>query len=1454
MHSIASVSGDQYCIPLVDIVFSEKIIKVWRASLQLSNAKILGVTALLLYFNKWIHLPLDDIDSILHNYISTNSAMQGGYSMSVNGEAYTAHKRTQVKVSLLLEVLSASTELPQELRITPPEYFLLVDSGANVHVLWDQCLLAHVTEQNSIINWGGPQASTCIAIGWLTIVTFCKSVTGSWKKVILTSGTHDTWVVLDAKRPIFSQVRAKLQGHRCILEGDRPGLIISGTQTFIPFVECPESGFCLMPAYPPPTVSAIHNDIYASSMKVINLDKPATSHQISAHAGEITKQACSKKNVGKKINLTAKLRARKRLIDKRADVLAVHRKCGHVHMKRLIRFKKTGKLIASRLPPKFLRAYRENCPLCLAMKRKRNSRPGVSLDLAEDEISPWQEVYCDSSGKFRVVSKAKNRYFTIFVDAKTGGKIYIAHQKKKHYPAVYLKFVQRVGRHPQVLYTDKGGEIVSIPLQRLFLARNVSHIIVPRGEHHSIGVAEKAIQDICNIMKCLLADGNIPPRFWDVVGEHATLINMMTSPSIRNSDITIFEDLYGAIPNLDLLPPVGCFAVRLMDKGYRLDTKLDPVNQSGVFLGFAHWEGIYGSQILTSDNTIVTARYQVAYDENLMPLINSDVSNPRMKHLQKLLGRGPPSECMPGSDSGSSALEQEEPIAPLYVDKDTEQDQSSDDDLVDEIMSLPDEYANLPPFNFLDPLAVQRPNLLPSQSDKSAQEQDEREPASTLSTSKPRRSKRVRPSEVKASSDTVVGSDSHAPHTFTSKGQVKLPRSSPITPETLALDKSLLIGRKLLRYFPHHGGAKGLVTKYISDKDVYELEYSDGWIEQITFDDIVTLLPNSWKRAEAEANYASVCAHLAAAIYIANAINGPPIAASDASLYTEPKKVSEAIASTTPDRLQWQQAIQKEYNTLANKMKCWDIVDQSSLSPDSNIIGTKWVFKVKYKNGQYDKHRARIVALGYRQRKGVDYFETFSPTSSYVSIRLVLALTALPFWYSYDLDAVCAFISAPLPPNELVYLKPIEGFPLPPGKCLRLRKTVYGLKQSPAAYYKLCREVYTKVGMTQLKSDECIFVRYENNIIGNPPLNIEDLLESGYFRTMPIVPEHKRIYKQCYYPVACLILVLFVDNNGIRTNCPELLEKFERDVVADKRIDLQREGDMTWFLSTRYSFDFQTGQITADQEAYIDKLAANHGLTGANACKLPMKPSVYLAQIPLPEKPDYFWVSAFSMIVGELMFLATNSMPSISFHVSALARYMTVGTKEHFEHAKTVLRYAIGQKKRKITWCAAHVRPPHTPCHIYAYADASWADVIPSRKSTYCYLLFCNNAVFSWKSAVAPILALSTAEAEMIALCCAAQEIAFCRKLANELGFWQLSPTTIYEDNLGAKAIAETGYFRGRSKHYQLRWQWITRMIKCGAIIVVGIRRNKQLADIGTAPRAAPQLESMLKEIYGELS
>ena len=71
-------------------------------------------------------------------------------------------------------------------------------------------------------------------------------------------------------------------------------------------------------------------------------------------------------------------------------------------------------------------------------------------------------------------------------------------------------------------------------------------------------------------------------------------------------------------------------------------------------------------------------------------------------------------------------------------------------------------------------------------------------------------------------------------------------------------------------------------------------------------------------------------------------------------------------------------------------------------------------------------------------------------------------MTAMKGWDSADLDATCAFISAPLPEKEQIYMKPIEGFTLPEGKCLKLVKSAYGLVQAPRQYYLLCEEVYAK--------------------------------------------------------------------------------------------------------------------------------------------------------------------------------------------------------------------------------------------------------------------------------------------------------------------------------------------------------------------------------------------------------
>jgi hypothetical protein len=170
-----------------------------------------------------------------------------------------------------------------------------------------------------------------------------------------------------------------------------------------------------------------------------------------------------------------------------------------------------------------------------------------------------------------------------------------------------------------------------------------------------------------------------------------------------------------------------------------------------------------------------------------------------------------------------------------------------------------------------------------------------------------------------------------------------------------------------------------------------------------------------------------------------------------------------------------------------------------------------------------------------------------------------------------------------LPPEEQVVLKGIPGYPLPEGKCLKLKKTIYGLKQAPINYFRLCKEVYAKCGLKQLESDECVSLKCAQNIKGQPPLTAEAILESGAFHTMTIVPIDQRVYASCVYPVACLIIVMYVDNNGIRHNCHELLTAIESDVAADGRIDLHREGDMSSFLSVRYLNNIQTGEITAER-------------------------------------------------------------------------------------------------------------------------------------------------------------------------------------------------------------------------------------------------------------------------------
>ena len=155
------------------------------------------------------------------------------------------------------------------------------------------------------------------------------------------------------------------------------------------------------------------------------------------------------------------------------------------------------------------------------------------------------------------------------------------------------------------------------------------------------------------------------------------------------------------------------------------------------------------------------------------------------------------------------------------------------------------------------------------------------------------------------------------------------------------MNKILLLGRKLRRYFPGLPAQFGTVKRYLAIKDVYKIIYDDKYVEHLLFDDVMIQIRQTKRRHEAEANFASILAHLMQAEFEAHIASGP-----STTDFTEPKTIE--AAREAPDRTFWVEATLKEMHLLQEEMGCWEIIDVDSVPEGQNLIEAKWVFKVKY--------------------------------------------------------------------------------------------------------------------------------------------------------------------------------------------------------------------------------------------------------------------------------------------------------------------------------------------------------------------------------------------------------------------------------------------------------------------------------------------------------------------------
>jgi len=164
----------------------------------------------------------------------------------------------------------------------------------------------------------------------------------------------------------------------------------------------------------------------------------------------------------------------------------------------------------------------------------------------------------------------------------------------------------------------------------------------------------------------------------------------------------------------------------------------------------------------------------------------------------------------------------------------------------------------------------------------------------------------------------------------------------------------------------------------------------------------------------------------------------------------EPNTFKEAMKRPEAERNAWFQAATEEIQSLVEN-GTFELVE---LPRGRKAIGCRWVFKVKRNaDGSIERYKARAVGLGYNQRPGFDFTDTYAPTPKWASLRAVLAITALEDLELESVDISSAFLNGVL--DEEVYMKQPPGFEQGgPEYVWRLKKSLYGLKQAGRCWHE----------------------------------------------------------------------------------------------------------------------------------------------------------------------------------------------------------------------------------------------------------------------------------------------------------------------------------------------------------------------------------------------------------------
>jgi hypothetical protein len=531
--------------------------------------------------------------------------------------------------------------------------------------------------------------------------------------------------------------------------------------------------------------------------------------------------------------------------------------------------------------------------------------------------------------------------------------------------------------------------------------------------------------------------------------------------------------------------------------------------------------------------------------------------------------------------------------------------------------------------------------------------------------------------------------------------------------------------------------------------------------------------------------------------------------------HADPASYKEAMRMD--DAPQFSQAMQKEWDDL-NTNGTWKLVHPSEIPAGKNILPSKWVLSRKYKDNELHRHKARLVVMGNKQRHGFDYDETFSPTTRWETIRVILALAA---YHDYDIDQYDfeqAFVNAEIDGD--IFVRMPDGFKqyADDGKelVMKLVMALYGAKQAGRLWNKKLHRDLTTMGYKQSQSDPGLYVRVnEKGEVSIIPTYVDDFLATGND-----VPQNQ---------------------DTIKT----LKHKYR----------MKELGPVSEYVGMRITRDRPMRTLKIDLENYILRFLEEFGMSKCNPASTPADSNILLSQADCPSTEEgktemQQYRSLYAKGTAMAQWICIVCRPDIACIVSQLASFTTNPGMPHWFAFKRLMRYLRG------TPCLGLLFDGHSKDGIVpkGFVDSDYANDIDDRRSRSGHAIIMAGAAVSYRSNKQPTVATSSTQAEYQAAYPCIQEVVFLRRLLQDLNEPQLKATAIYEDNEGCIALAKNPVHHKRSKHIDVKYHFTREKVESGEVELFSIRTDEQVADVLTKNLPKAQFLKFRALMLGEES